>query len=130
MADFPTETEARAVLASVVDPCSRSAGVPASLEEMGLLRKVEVSGNAIDVAVTLTEPFCVMGGWFLQESRSVLRDRWPEAEIRVVMDRNITWTEADMSAAYQQRLAEHRAATVRSSSVTIRPRAQATEAVQ
>jgi metal-sulfur cluster biosynthetic enzyme len=123
MAHSPTEAQVRTVLAAVIDPCSRSAGVPASLEDMGLLRRIEIDGDSIDVEITLTEPMCVMGGWFLQESNTLLRARWPEATVTVAMDRTLNWTEADMTEAYVLRLAQHRAARGVAQQVVLRPRA-------
>ena len=49
-----TAEEVRALLNAIVDPCSLAAGAPAGIDEMGLVRDVEVEGLHRD---HLSEPW-------------------------------------------------------------------------
>ena len=95
-------------LNTIVDLCSRAAGAPAGIAEMGLVRQLEVhhspGGASIRVVIGVTEPGCLMGAAFVNDARQRLRELPGVAEVHVSMDHAFDWTPADMSPAYQARL--------------------------
>ena len=91
-------------LNTIVDPCSRAAGAPAGIAEMGLVRQLEVHHSPGGV----TEPGCLMGAAFVNDARLRLRALPGVAEVHVSMDHAFDWTPADMSPAYQARLEQLR----------------------
>jgi metal-sulfur cluster biosynthetic enzyme len=97
-------------LNTIVDPCSRAAGAPAGLAEMGLVRQLEVQqspeGARIRVVIGVTEPGCLMGAAFVNDARKLLWALPGVAEVQVHLDRAFAWTPEDMAPAYQARL-EH-----------------------
>jgi metal-sulfur cluster biosynthetic enzyme len=100
------------ILNTIVDPCSRAAGAPAGIAEMGLVRQIEVQnspgGASIRVVIGVTEPGCLMGAAFVNDARKLLRALPGVAEVQVSMDHAFDWTPADMSPAYQARLEQLR----------------------
>lgn len=99
-------------LNTIVDPCSRAAGAPAGIAEMGLVRQLEVQqspgGARIRVVIGVTEPGCLMGAAFVNDARKLLRELPGVAEVQVSMDHAFDWTPEDMSPAYQARLEQLR----------------------
>ena len=95
-------------LNTIVDPCSRTAGAPAGIAEMGLVRQLEVhhspGGASIRVVIGVTEPGCLMGAAFVNDARQRLQELPGVAEVHVSMDHAFDWTPADMSPAYQAQL--------------------------
>ena len=95
-------------LNTIVDPCSRAAGAPAGIVEMGLVRRLEVQhspeGASIRVVIGVTEPGCLMGAAFVNDARKLLQALPGVAEVQVSMDHAFDWTPEDMSPAYQARL--------------------------
>ena len=108
------EDAIRTLLNGIVDPCSRAAGTPAGLVDMGLVRRVSVTAIAgeYDVRVTLcvTEPGCVMGGCFAREAEIRLAELPGIRSVSIELDGAADWTPTDMSASYRVRLAAVRAA--------------------
>jgi metal-sulfur cluster biosynthetic enzyme len=100
------------ILNSIVDPCSRAAGAPVGIAELGLVRQLEVQqspeGARIRVVIGVTEPGCLMGAAFVNDARKLLRALPGVAEVQVSMDHAFDWTPADMSPAYQARLEQLR----------------------
>ncbi|MFD0661661.1 metal-sulfur cluster assembly factor [Thermocatellispora tengchongensis] len=103
-----TEAEVRARLNTVIDPCSRAAGTPGGLDDLGLIRRVEVSGEPgallVRVVIGVTEYGCVMGAPFAGEAYRLLADLDGVAEVRVELDEKFDWVPDDMSPAYRERL--------------------------
>ena len=99
-------------LNTIVDPCSRAAGAPAGIAEMGLVRQLEVhnspGGAIIRAVIGVTEPGCLMGAAFVNDARKLLRALPGVAEVHVNMDYAFDWTPEDMSPAYQARLEQLR----------------------
>jgi metal-sulfur cluster biosynthetic enzyme len=99
-------------LNTIVDPCSRAAGAPAGIAEMGLVRQLEVqqspAGARIQVVIGVTEPGCLMGAAFVNDACKLLRALPGVAEVRVRLDQAFDWTPAEMSPAYQTRLEQLR----------------------
>ena len=108
------EASVRAVLNTIVDPCSVVAGVAAGIEEMGLVRHLEVlegpNGAIIRVTIGVTEPGCLMGVPFANEAQKRLLALPSVACVEVTLDHALDWKPEDMSAEYQARLAAFRSA--------------------
>jgi metal-sulfur cluster biosynthetic enzyme len=109
-----TETAIRALLDEIVDPCSRAAGAPAGLNEMGMIPTVtiEPAGDArVDIGVKLivTHPFCMMSSIFINEIEQKLSALDDVAKVTVEFDARDFWTPDLMSDAYRARLEENRA---------------------
>jgi metal-sulfur cluster biosynthetic enzyme len=100
------------ILNTIVDPCSRAAGAPAGIADMGLVRQLEVQqspeGASIRVVIGVTEPGCLMGAAFVNDARQLLQALPGVAEVQVSMDLAFDWTPADMAPAYQARLEQLR----------------------
>jgi metal-sulfur cluster biosynthetic enzyme len=111
------EAALRHLLNEIVDPCSRAAGAPAGIDEMGMLPVVErrpsaASANKFDVYVRLivTHPFCMMSNVFVKEIHERL-SALPEIDsVRVEFDPGEIWTPALMRPEYAERLTKARAA--------------------
>jgi metal-sulfur cluster biosynthetic enzyme len=103
-----SEAEVRAALNEIVDPCSAAAGAPAGLDEMGLVREVEIlaepNGARVRVTIGLTQPLCLMGIPFLKSARERLSALPGVAEVDVSLASGIDWTPARLTPAYAERL--------------------------
>src|SRR5262245_60870826 len=99
-------------LNTIVDPCSRAAGAPAGIAEMGLVRQLTVQqspeGARIHVVIGVTEPGCLMGAAFVNDACKRLRALPGVVEVQVRLDQAFDWTPAQMSPAYQTRLEQLR----------------------
>jgi metal-sulfur cluster biosynthetic enzyme len=95
-------------LNTIVDPCSRVAGAPVGIAEMGLVRQLELQhtpeGARIRLVIGVTEPGCLMGAAFVNDARKLLQTLPGVAEVQVSLDHAFDWTPEDMSPAYQARL--------------------------
>ena len=105
-----SEDAVRAALNEIIDPCSRAAGEPAGLVDMGLVRRVEVHGARVEVTLALTEPTCLMGFPFVRSARDRLAELPGVEHVDVSLDPSFEWTSAELSPAYAARLARRRAA--------------------
>lgn len=103
----------RAALNAIIDPCSVTAQSPAGIEELGLIRRLELiardDGTLVRVAIGVTEPGCVMGFPFAREARQRLAALPGVASVEVELDHAHDWMPADMSPSYRARLAADRA---------------------
>jgi metal-sulfur cluster biosynthetic enzyme len=102
------------ILDGVVDPCSKTAGLPAGLLDMGLVRSVVVdrtpAGAQVSVTLGLTNGLCMLGAVLAREARERLAELPGVSGAEVSVDTSHVWREADMSPEYRARLAAHRAA--------------------
>jgi metal-sulfur cluster biosynthetic enzyme len=105
------EAEVRAVLNEIIDPCSRAAGEPAGLVDMGLVRAIEVQdeGTRVEVVLALTEPTCLMGFPFMRSARERLTALPGVERVDVTLDPSFEWTPTELHAAYSARLEQRRA---------------------
>jgi metal-sulfur cluster biosynthetic enzyme len=106
----PTAADVRAALNEIVDPCSVAVGAPAGLDDMGLIRDVEVDDGCITVSIGLTEPMCLMGPAFVRSAEERLASLDGVAHAKVSLSSGLEWTPARMSASYAERLDRVRAA--------------------
>jgi metal-sulfur cluster biosynthetic enzyme len=108
-----TESAIRATLNTIIDPCSTAAGCPAGLDEMGLVRAVEIrdvpAGADVRVVIGVTEVGCLMSAPFATEAYKRLHALSGISAVTVELDLAFDWDPDDMSPDYQQRLQAHRA---------------------
>lgn len=103
------ERDVRACLHQIKDPCSVATGHPLHLEEMGLVKSVEVDRDAGRAAVDLrlTSPTCVMVGYFVTEIQKLVTEALPEIhDVDVTFDRGFDWTPDMMSERVKRERAE------------------------
>jgi metal-sulfur cluster biosynthetic enzyme len=104
----PTEAEVRATLNTIVDPCSVGAGSPAGLDDMGLIRRVELTGTAgaadLLVVIGVTEYGCLMGAPFAMEAYRLLEALPGVGAVQVDLDQEFDWLPEDMSPTYRAHL--------------------------
>jgi metal-sulfur cluster biosynthetic enzyme len=107
-----SEQQVRAVLNGIVDPCSTAAGCPAGLDEMGLLRRVEVRGHDavtdVHVVIGVTEFGCLMGAPFTREAYSRLEALPGVGVVIIELDQEFDWDLDDMRGDYRERLQQLR----------------------
>ncbi len=104
-----TEDDVRAVLDTIIDPCSTAARAPAGLDTMGLVRTVVVEcregGAFISITVDVTHPFCMMAAVFMAEAQKRVVAMPGVATVEVSLHRGDLWTPDRMAPAYRDRLA-------------------------
>jgi metal-sulfur cluster biosynthetic enzyme len=104
----PDADQVRAVLNGIVDPCSAAAGAPAGLDDMGLVRDVQVEtgseGTVVRVMLALTEPTCLMGIPFMATARERLEALPGIIRAEVSLASAFEWTPAELSPSYAARL--------------------------
>jgi metal-sulfur cluster biosynthetic enzyme len=113
----PTETDVRAVLNQIIDPCSRVAGAPVGLVDLGLIRRLTLTEGvrAVDVhmVIGVTEYGCLLAPSFASEARKLLEALPGTGTIDIELDADFDWAPRDMSPAYRRHLAGRRDATNR-----------------
>jgi metal-sulfur cluster biosynthetic enzyme len=113
----PTDEDVRAALNQIIDPCSRVAGAPVGLVDMGLIRRLTLTDRrgAVDVHVVIgvTEYGCLLGPSFASEAGKLLDALPGIGTIDIELDGEFDWEPGDMSADYRQHLAQRRAETNR-----------------
>ncbi|MGW3106641.1 metal-sulfur cluster assembly factor [Streptomyces sp. C1-1] len=108
-----TEAQVRAALNEILDPCSITAGVPAGLDDMGLVGDIHVQddgtgGQRVAVTVGVTEPSCVLIGSFAAEAQVRLTALTGVSAVDVRLADDFDWTPEKLAPHYRQRLDEHR----------------------
>jgi metal-sulfur cluster biosynthetic enzyme len=103
------EAAVRGALDTVIDPCSRAAGAPAGLVELGVVRSVAVrtgdDGERVRVVLGLTDPTCVMGPTFVESAHEAVRALPGVCAVEVAFEEDSTaWSPQDMTPAYRRRL--------------------------
>lgn len=122
------EHTVRTALNAIVDPCSRAANCVAGLQDMGLIRDIEISqmseGASVRVVIGVTEFGCLLGASFVSEAYKILERMPGVAHVKVELDGKFDWDPDDMSADYQERLGERRARTRKMLGIGIASRAR------
>lgn len=109
------EQRVRARLDRVKDPCSVTAGTPMGLDEMGLVRSVDVSADGdgdVSIVLRLTSPFCEMIGFLKSSAIGEVEQLPGVASVTVESDSGFDWSPEDM-APHLQRRREERLSAVR-----------------
>lgn len=93
----------------IVDPCSRAAGTPVGLVDMGIVRSVEIFDGSVRIELMPTFSGCLFAGVFSEEAQRRIEAIAGCDEVVVeIVARAETWTEDDMSDSARQRLEERR----------------------
>ncbi|GAB4215306.1 MAG: hypothetical protein OHK0012_15160 [Synechococcales cyanobacterium] len=99
-------------LNQVADPCALALGVTIGLEEMGLLKHLDISPNpsgyAIHLTLRLTSPDCLYFIYFEREIRQRLVGQAGIESVTFTWDSCLDWTPAFLSPAAQSALNERR----------------------
>jgi metal-sulfur cluster biosynthetic enzyme len=108
-----TETLGEAVIVAldrVIDPCSVGRGIPAGLEAMGMVKRVDVDGAKRSVSVTLqlTSPGCHFQIWFFERVREEVLSIPGVEECSVSFSKDFDWSDDSMSPALRERLSQRR----------------------
>ena len=102
----PTQTQIRAALNAIEDPCARIAGIGIGIVDFGLVRQIEIGSHGlVRVKLGLTGPGCWYAPVFADSARAALRDLPGVAAVEIVVDAAYDWSEACMSAEARARLA-------------------------
>ena len=106
----PAVEEVRRAINTIVDPCSRAAGTPIGLADMGLVTAIDVSGDG-RVAITITPTFsgCLFTGVFAHEVEERVGALAGCASVEVTFTApEEAWTEAKIAPAARARLRDRR----------------------
>jgi metal-sulfur cluster biosynthetic enzyme len=100
------DQQIRAALATVMDPCAESAGVPLSIADMGLVDSVHVScAGDVKVMLKLTSPGCILGVMkFTHEIRECVLPMAGVRSVDVDFLNVYDWTEAEISPEGRRKL--------------------------
>jgi metal-sulfur cluster biosynthetic enzyme len=109
-----SEAAVRAILDTIVDPCSRAAGAPAGISEMGMVPDItitpgEESKADVRVHLIVTHPFCMMSNIFVKEIIDRLSEQPWVGKADVDFDPGTLWTPDMMTPEYAERLETARA---------------------
>jgi metal-sulfur cluster biosynthetic enzyme len=120
-----TEAAVRSILNGIVDPCSAAAGAPAGLNDMGLIRRVQLdhSGGVtrLKVVIAVTEFGCLMGAPFALSAFEVLSELDDIDDVSVELDDKFDWAPEDMAPEYRRRLADRRHAREAAAPIAVVP---------
>jgi metal-sulfur cluster biosynthetic enzyme len=95
--------EVRAVLDTVIDPCSAANGTDLSIVEMGLLDDITVQDGHVAVDLMVTSPMCTMVPYFIKEIRRDVGDLEGVESVAVSADNGLEWMPSMMSEEAQDR---------------------------
>lgn len=98
---------------SIVDPCSRAAGAPAGLIDMGMVPEVCITPQAdggahVRVKLIVTHPFCMMSNVFVREICERIGALDGVGAVEVDFDAGEIWTPDLMTPDYAARLEQTR----------------------
>lgn len=100
----PDGDAVRRVLDEIHDPCSVAAGVPMGLDEMGIVKAVEVSADGrVGVTFRLTSPFCEMVAFMRQETIAKVSRMPGVRAVEVDHDSGLDWDHDRIAPAAQAR---------------------------
>jgi metal-sulfur cluster biosynthetic enzyme len=103
-----TETDVRRIINDIKDPCTAARGVPIGLDDLGLVRQVEVTdrgdtGPSVALVLGVTSPSCL----FFLDFERLIRTSLGEAgaaQIDVQWDSTFGWSPSDIAQKDQRRL--------------------------
>lgn len=93
----------RAVLDTVIDPCSAANGTDLSVVEMGLLDDITVRDGHVSVELMVTSPMCTMVPYFIKEIRRDVGDLDGVESVEVSADNGLEWMPSMMSEEAEER---------------------------
>lgn len=90
----------------IIDPCSAGVGSPIGLADMGLVKRLEIRGDAVEVELITTAPLCMFVGHFEEEAeRRIGALDWVRS-VSVTCTQRTMWDESLMSEVARVQLAE------------------------
>ncbi len=93
-------TAVLAAIDRIVDPCSQALGRPVGLVGMGIIERLDITGNAVSVSLLPTFPACLFQGKFEDEiGARVGALPWCEIVTVGFVHGSVTWDESRLSAA-------------------------------
>jgi metal-sulfur cluster biosynthetic enzyme len=99
-----TVEDIRRVLDDIVDPCSAGHGVPMGIDEMGLIRSVQIDdGGHVVVDMRLTSPCCLMVGYFSTEAKKKVGELTGVRSVELRHDTGMEWTPSMIAPAAEAR---------------------------
>jgi len=101
-----TTDAVRAVLDTVIDPCSAANGTDLSIVEMGLLDDVSIDDGHVEVDLMVTSPMCTMVPYFIKEIRRDVGDLDGVESVAVSADNGLEWVPSMMVDDAQERRRE------------------------
>lgn len=93
----------RAVLDTIVDPCSAANGTDLSLVEMGLLDDITIQEGHVGVDLMVTSPMCTMVPYFIKEIRRDVGELDGVESVEVTADNGLEWVPSMMADDAQER---------------------------
>lgn len=98
------------LLNSIVDPCSRVAGVPTGLVDMGMVSAIEVGEDGdVRIELLMTEAGCLMSVPFTVTATDLVEALPGVRSVTVTLNTAEEWTEDRMSPRSREELAARRA---------------------
>jgi metal-sulfur cluster biosynthetic enzyme len=88
----------RSALEDVIDPCSRTAGTPLSVIDMGLLLDLKVSdAGDVELSMRATSAMCTMIAGIMKEVEERIAAVPGVSSVRVELKSGSFWTESEMT---------------------------------
>lgn len=96
-------------LANVKDPCNVLSGHDLSVVDMGLINRVAVRGDSIEIFVTFTEPNCLFAYRIIEDMEDLTASLSGVHEIKVTPEPFPLWDESRLSARAREVYADKKA---------------------
>jgi metal-sulfur cluster biosynthetic enzyme len=91
-------------LDQIQDPCSVAGGTPMGLDEMGLVKSVDVSADGdVEIDLRLTSPFCHMIGFMKKTAIEKASSIEGVRAVEVNGDTGLEWTPSMIAPAAEKR---------------------------
>lgn len=98
------------LLNSIIDPCSRVAGAPTGLVDMGMVSSIEVGEDGdVRIDLLMTEAGCLMSVPFTVTATDLIGALPGVRSVTVRLNTEAEWTEDLMSPRSREELASRRA---------------------
>jgi metal-sulfur cluster biosynthetic enzyme len=93
----------------IIDPCSKTIGVPAGLGDMGLIDQILLDGSTVRISLLPTTPGCILLGALEEEmKKSVGALAWCD-HVEIELARSvILWDETRLAPHVRSRLEQRR----------------------
>jgi ATP-binding protein involved in chromosome partitioning len=96
-------------LGNVKDPCNVLSGHDLSIVDMGLVNRVQIDGDRVEVGVTFTEPGCLFGYRIIEDMEDLAASLTGVRKIQVIPEPFPLWDESRLSPRARSVYAEKKA---------------------
>lgn len=104
MSTLPSVTRIRTILDEIKDPCSVAASTPMGLDEMGLVRSLEVDPDGrVAIVLRLTSPFCEMVPYMRNEAIARIEALPGVTSVVIEHDSGLDWEPELMAPSARRR---------------------------